>query len=270
MNFNVVVDTSSFIWDNNDFENRKYEYSIMMLSVVTFLNKMQEIKPPIIIRNELLQEIFKEFPFDKIPNEHYDFTNLVLSFLTDLNDRIQIEPIDLSVQSSPNIIKPYYNITTKEEIKYILTHIHSTKNASNVYFTFHCIWNHENQLTTNIGNVDTFECETIITDKKYGSDNGLDVFLNKFKRKFEHHEEKHHPGLKPGGYVARLSCYKPNDNTPQTYLDTAILDGKNYYNYDSEHKVFIVFRNTQGNIYHAHDEENRNNIPPKVLKHFSK
>lgn len=99
----------------------------------------------------------------------------------------------------------------------------------------------------------------------------LDNLFARYKPVFAHSDEKHHINRKQGDYVSPLSCYVGKDQTiPQKHLDGAFFYGKRAYSFDVDNNVFIVFDRTIGNIYHAHDVQNFNSIPPSVRRKFRK
>lgn len=268
MSFIAVIDISSIIWDQEDYETNTVQYYELKNSIITLIEKFKKEKPFILIRPELVNEMIKGFPYDKMPTHFWEFGNIVYSFLGDIefSKRIYYETKNDEVESVPNIIKAYFKPSTKDEVKYILTHNHTKRECSSVYFTFRYLWEDNYNLTTSIHGLTPQENETIIIDKN----DGLDVFFQKFKRIFEH-SSKHHKGHEPGDYISPLSCYDGhNKSIPQKYLDESVLNGKKYYNFDTENKVYVVFFCTHENVYHGHDEIDRNKIPPAILKHYNK
>jgi len=280
MNFNTVLDISSIIWDEADYDTNKYQYYNLLSGISTLLVELEKKKPKILLRNELLKEITNAFPFDKIPNDFWAIGNQIYSFLGNIGSNITTYPNQIipDITSIPNLIKAYYNDTTQNEVYYMISKIHSDTNT-NVYFTFNYLWgDSDTKLKTEVGE-ELREYETIISDKE----NELEDFFAKFKLIFEHHskhdkkpnntKEKWEEADNKDRFVSRLSCYNGMDNIrPQEILDKKyrMKFGDCYYSYDTENEVYVIFRFTRLNIYHGYDEYNIERIPKKVRKHFNK
>ncbi len=278
MNFNTVLDISSIIWDKTDFEVNMDKYYKLVNGISTLFDKLEKENPKILLRNELLDEMINDFPFDSLPNHFYDFGKVVYSFLGNVGSNMitYSDQIISDIVSIPDLIKAHYNDTTKNEVNYLIAKIHTDSESQNVYFTFEYLWNGVDKLKTEVGE-DAKEYETIISD----NENELEDFFTKFKSIFEHNhrhdktiyntKEKWEEAEDRDGFVSRLSCYNEEDDViTQELLDNGLKSGECYYNYDSINEVWVVFRCHLDNKYHGYDENNPEKIPNKVRKHFNK
>lgn len=276
MKYKSVIDISSFIWNPEDYDQNTPEYFKLKASVAGLIQVFKTEKPFIILRPELLLELINGFPYNKMPKTFREFGNIVYEFLSNIPiaNRIGFDIQNTNISSVPSILKPYFNNSTQLEASYLITYLHTNRDVPNVYFTFQYLYGAAgNDLTTypNEAEHATLKTETILADDSVK----LKAFFRRYKRIFEH-SSKHHAGREPGDYASPLSCYKDNDSSvAQKYLDEAVLEGSRYYNFDIENNVYIVFFSTGGNpangdIYHAHDEHNRTNIPPAIRKRFNK
>lgn len=278
MNFNAVLDISSIIWDEVDYDANKYQYYNLLSGISTLLVELEKEKPKILLRNELLKEMTNAFPFDKIPNGFWAIGNQIYSFLGNIGSNITTFPNQIipDITSIPDLIKAHYNDTTQNEVYYLISKIHSDTNT-NVYFTFKYLWGDvDTKLKTGVGE-EIQEYETIVSDKE----NELEDFFAKFRSIFEHNprhdktiyntKEKWEETEDRDGFISRLSCYNGEDDViPQELLDNGLKSGECYYNYDSVNKVWVVFRCHLDNKYHGYDENNPEKIPNKVRKLFHK
>jgi hypothetical protein len=121
------------------------------------------------------------------------------------------------------------------------------------------------------------------THKTVVADEGtsLEDFFSSFEMSFEHHA-KHDKSIhktrdaweasdNKDGFVSQLSCYCGNTDKPQKLLDLRYKKPDNksfYYSYDADNNVYVVFRKTRNNIYHAYDEYNIEKVPHEVKKSF--
>ncbi len=278
MDFNIVLDISSIIWDEANYNANKHKYYNLLSGVSTLMVKLEKEMPTILLRDELLIEMTNTFPSNKIPNEFWAIVNQVYSFLGRIRSSIitYSDHIIPDIVSIPNLIKAHYKDTTKNEIKYLISKIHSDTELQNIYFTFKYLWNGVDKLKTEVDG-DAKEYETIISD----NENELEDFFAKFKSIFEHYpkhdkmlyntKEKWEEAEDKDGFVSRLSCYNGEDDViSQELLDNGLKSGECYYNYDSVNEVWVVFRCHLDNKYHGYDENNPEKIPNKVRKHFNK
>ncbi len=280
MEFNTVLDISSIIWDEKDYNSHTDEYYKLVFAVSTLLEKFEKEKPKILLRKELQEEMVFHFPFDKLPDKFYEFGNIVYLFLGNVGSNFITYPDNIlpNIISIPNQIKAHYNDKTKSEVNYLISKIHSDGESYNVYFSFKYLYGGNDKLKTEVKD-EYREYDTIISD----NGNELDEFFAKFKPAFEHYskhdktlyntKEKWEESDDKDGVVTRLSCYNNVDNIePQRILESRYPKklGEYYYSYDTVNEVYVVFRFTRLNIYHGYDENNLNKIPNEVRKHFNK
>ncbi len=279
MNFNTVLDLSAFIWDETNYNANKNQYYKLTDAVSLLIFKLSEEKSIILMRDELLNEIWLNFPYNKIPSKYSDFETQTLSFLSNVG-RVSFSDMILSdIYSIPDLVKTYYKPTIKKEVKYLISKIHSDTDSENVYFTFNYFWNNSDKLKT-IKKTETKEYQTIIAD----NNNDLDNFFVKRKLVFEHKESKHDCSIhkskdawmqadNKGNFESQLSCYcDKNIEKVQKILDRRYLKcfgNEFYYSYDFENKVYVVFRKTLNNVFHAYDMYDIERVPLEVRKHFN-
>ncbi|MDR1553961.1 MAG: hypothetical protein LBS69_10960 [Prevotellaceae bacterium] len=265
MEAKVVLDISSIVWNEQDFNADKESYYNLASEFVIFLQAFESCNHLLFIaRNELLNEIRGQFPYS-IPNspELITFKRRALQFLS--NNRIASYTIsdNQSISSRPNICYDYFSDNLKIEVKYLLSEMHNAGNY--IFCTFSSRWNATEKLKTT--NSITKEHETII----HGTENPTikDCYNKTFRKIFVHNPKHdsnkgiHYDG---GEKVNPLSCYNERlaDTTiPQNLLDDAISLGTKFYNYDTENHTFVCFKHTHNNIYHGYDE-NIENVPPQI------
>jgi hypothetical protein len=270
MKYKSVIDISSIIWNPDDYDSNTSEYFKLKESIMSLIKSFKSEKPFIVLRTELLYELIHGFPFNKMPASFHEFGNIVYEFLGSIpaSNRIIFAGQESEISSLPDIVKAYFNANTQLEANYLITYLHTDREIPNVYFTFQYLHGSEDNLTTfqNSNKSATLIIETIVSDDV----RKLESFFRKYKRIFEHNP-KHHAGHEQGDYVSPLSCFKGNNpSVAQKYLEEGILDGSRYYNFDLENSVYVVFLPTQDNIYHGHDETDRNKIPSSIRRRFNK
>lgn len=269
MDFIAVLDIASFIWDKDDFKNNSNKYYKLSDQLLEVIGVFNQIKPSFLLRDELLSEMIKGFPFHELPTNFYDFGTVVYSFLGNLGNRIySINSTKMDkIFSDPNLLLDYYTSETKEEIIILISDMHSIE-RNIIYFTFHLLWNSKRKQLKTIADSEK-NYETIIYKEK----KDLDLFYNKFKRIFEHNP-KHDIRSKnvlysKGRPVAPLTS---SHKKAQELLDSAIGEDGNVdvlYNYDEEARVFIKFRRHLPNKYHAYDVS-IDDVPLKIKNRFYK
>lgn len=259
MEFYSVIDTGAFIWDKS--EEKESQYYALTALFVDFLKIMAVEKPKILMRKNLRDQIFQEFPWESqgIPN-FWELTRYVSAFLTNA-DIVHFEALaDDNTVSTPNIIYGYYGENVKTEVGYLVREMHS--NTTNIkYFTFCPIWNKEHNLATKKETVDK-QYDTIVH-----CGNELQSFIENLKPKFDH-SGKHDKlisrvdiargyRLKDNKRIYPFSAnYSTIPNHAQNLLDLAISHdlepGKLYY-YDDDSDTFVCFMQTGGRIFHGFD-----------------
>lgn len=278
MDFYTVLDISAIIWDREDYNSaNRHQYYSLVNSVLKLLDKLKKEQPKILLRKELLSELINNFPSDELPHNFYEFSIGIYDFLGIIGSNVITYPDNMvpDLMSIPDLVKPHYNETTKNEVYYLISAIHTDDETENVYFTFQYLWDDdEDKLKTQVED-NSKEYETIICD------NGTQLkdFFNKFKPVFEHNP-KHdktpyndkaawESSDSKSGFISRLSCYNGTDNDrPQELLNSAVKYENIYINYDGEH--WVIFRCHLDNKYHGYDEYDSNQIPEEVKKQFNK
>ncbi len=278
-NMNVVLDVSSIIWDEEDYNSHTYEYYILAESISSLFDKLEKEKSKVLISSELLDEMMANFPYGKMPYKNSDFEWQALNFLNRIDVTEYSDSVISNIVSYPNLIKSYFNQSTKDEILYLISKIHSDEESENIYFTFEYLWIGNNKLRTETGE-NSKEYETIISDKG----NDLDNFFAKLKPTFDHNKKHDCESHKTRAawekcdtkkkFVSQLSSFKEKDNyKPQRILNKAIKSGSNYIGYDEENEGWVIFTCHKDNLYHGYneyDDQDPEKIPYKVRKPFNK
>ena len=280
MDFNTIIDISSIIWDERDYNINAHHYFNLLSGVSDLLLKIENENSTILLRDELIVEMTNTFPANKIPNDFWAIVNQIYSFLGRNESNFISYPSETisDIVSIPNLIKEYYSNTVKKEVSYLISKIHSDNETENVYFTFEYLWKGTDKLKTEVDD-ESNVYETIISD----NGNNLNNFFSKFVPIFEHNP-KHDKAYRKtkemwrqsddrDGFLSQLSCYIGNNKKPQEILNDRYRKkiGGCYYGYDSDNDVYITFRisHINSNIYHGHDEYNIERIPNKVKKQFN-
>ncbi len=280
-NLNVVLDVSSVIWDEADYNTNTHEYIELVDGITAFFEKLENEKPRVLLSGNLRDELMSNFPYGKPPHYGGDFEGQTLRFLSKVETcEYPSVPIQ-DITSIPNLIKGYFKDEVKHEIGLLISRIHADNTEyENVYFTFDYLWENE-KLKTRV-NTEIKDYQTIVADR--GTE--LDDFFASLKPVFEHnpkHTKASHRNKQAWedsdnklGFESQLSCYNGVDNKiPQEILDKCYpekIDSR-YIGYDEENSVFVVFRCHIDNKYHGYDEYNENNlerIPLRVRKFLNK
>ncbi|GHT24767.1 hypothetical protein FACS189430_10280 [Bacteroidia bacterium] len=271
MTAKIVLDISSIVWDENDFNTNQSSYYTLKSEVSLFIQAFEKCSNLIFVaREELLNEIQSLFPY-KILNEHkmFDFQRLVLQFLS-AKRNVSYTAISSNIISSPNICCTYFSGNLKEEIGYLITEMHNSFDK-HIFCTFSTLWQNNGNLKTNNGNQK--EHYTVI----HGNTNSTieNYYLQNIRNIFEHNPK--HDSNKGVYYLGNekvnpLSCYNERSGDtaiPQSLLDIAIPCNDEFYSFDTKNKTFVCFKNTTDNIYHGYDED-INDVPPKIREEFHK
>lgn len=275
----VAIDTSAVIWDVNDFETNKHHYYSLAKEFSNLLEEYQKIDIKVLLRRELQNEMYV-FISSQLLNEYYYIAQTFFSFFDRIANKLVSYPNAnaSNLTSIPNQEKSYFNPNTIREVKYLLSEIHYNANDIS-YFTFEYLWNGNNKLKTSV-NQEEKEHNTIIADR----DNELQEFLDNIIPRFEHNPKHDCTDYNSkdqwlrlqahdrSSFVSQLSCYCDRDiNKPRKILDDRYpkLIDDCYYGWDKNNEIFVVFRKTRNNIFHAYDEYDINRIPKKVKEHFN-
>jgi hypothetical protein len=270
MEFIAVIDISSFIWCQNHFDANTSKYYELMQSLPNLFTKITDNKTNVLLRKELYEQILSNFPYRIIPNENFDFQVTTLGFLTTLGSRmIEYPSTDItSISSIPDISKQHFNGNTKVEVRYLLNRMHTQRTPPSKFFTFGYLWNYEGNLNTIDDNDKVnHEIETICYDNELSLNN----FFSNHRRMFDHNPK--HNLFNAGEIISPLSCYNErigNKDKAQLLLDESEQYNDLFYNFDTSNNVYVIFRNTNSNIYHGYDERNLNNVPSEIRRKFNK
>ena len=279
MDFNAVIDISSFIWDKDHFEANSFNYHSMINEKSTLFDAIQNanIKVNVLMRNELLTEIWGNFPYNNTPESTHDFASKILRFLMNTEFVVYSANKLPNITSHPDQIKPFFSKNLQTEIEYLLTKIHSDNETKHTYVTFNFIWNCDHGLVTKTTQADKKEYETIII----GKNNQLEDFFSSVNLVFEHYSKHDKASFRTkeawinsddkDNFESQLSCYDGSNDRPQKLLDLRFdkyFGNDYYYSYDEKNSVYVVFRKTEGNIYHAYDMYDIERVPQEVKKRF--
>lgn len=274
----AAIDTSAVVWDMDNFNDNRHNYYQLVRGVNNLFNALQNVQINILLRTELQQEMINVFPFSKLPNDYYYAGETFYSFFSKMGERLLgYENNNIqNLTSEPNQIKGHFNQKIREEVSYLLSEMHRS-NKTIDYFSFKYLWGNGNLRTKENDNEKGYK--TIICDRN----NNLQKYFNSITPTFEHnskhntsqyHSKKYwidHPDQR-NGFVSQLSCYNGTDNIiPQKLLDERYPELINdcCYSYDNINEVYVVFRITRKNIFHAYDEYDINKIPNEVKNHFN-
>ncbi|WP_445719942.1 hypothetical protein [Flavobacterium sp.] len=267
MKYVAVLDISSFIWCQKDFEENKEKYYDLMGKLPDLYDQLLENNAAILLKEELYYEIMQFFPYNSMPNGYEIFERLTFDFLSKICNVHVYDSIDNSeITSYPNLVKEHFSKSTTDEVRYLITRIHSIQEPKNVFFTFEKLWEYESNLSTSLKDA-KFEYETVCSDDK----EVLIKYFEKYKRKFEHNPK--HDKYKTGLKESPLSCFneRTGDITKaQELLDKSYEHGNSFYYFDVENSVWVVFRNHEENRYHGFNQNDREKIPASIRKIMSK
>lgn len=280
-NLNVVIDVSAVIWDENDYQTNNHEYGNLVNGVAHFFEKLERENPTVLLSANLIDALLLNFPYGKPPYYGGDFETQTLRFLS------KVETVEFpseaipGVISIPDIIRSHFDANVQNEVKLMISKMHSDEESKYIYFTFDYLWEGESNLKTEFNSIQR-EYQTIISDRG----NQFDDFYESIKPVFEHNP-KHDISSRrnreawersddKNGFTSQLSCYNGSDTVrPQEILDKRYptkIDSR-YIGYDEDNGVFVVFRCHIDNKYHGYDEYNESNlekIPLEVKAFFNK
>lgn len=267
MEYLASIDISSFIWCQDDFASNTNKYYLLMQTLPSLYTHITNNKTNVLLRAELYDQIILGFPYNKIPSANFDFQISTLGFLSNLGARMVVYPRSdaTTTTSKPQLIKDHFSTSTNLEVRYLINRLHTIRVPESKFFTFSHIWNCTDNLNTI--NDDTYEIETVC----YDSNVDLEAFFLRYRRVFEHNPK--HNLHRAIGNISPLSCYNErigDKNKAQNLLDRAEQNGDTFYNFDIANNVYVIFRNTNGNLYHGYDEPNLLLIPSEIRKKFNK
>lgn len=280
-NLSIVFDISSIIWDESDYYENEEEYYGLVDGFTEFLTRIESEKIKVLLSSTLQTEMMASFPYGKPPYYNSSFEKQTLSFLS----KVEVSEFPVQIlpepQSFPELVKNYYNETTKTEMRLLISKIHSENEGDSKFFTFHYLWDNNSNLRTESElRINTYE--TIVADNC----NDLDDFLKNYRPTFEHnpkHDKKSNNSKEKwldfddkDAFNSRLSCYNGYDNIqPQKILENSYphMVNNEYIGYDETNEVYVRFKCHKDNLYHGFDEydiDNIDKIPIRVREHFNK
>ncbi|MBL4625858.1 MAG: hypothetical protein JKY42_12075 [Flavobacteriales bacterium] len=278
LDFNTILDVSSIIWDREEYDKNKSFYYTLLPKLSALLIELDKAKTKIVIRNSLVNEMLREFPYSSIQGDFWASGNQVYAFLGGIGSKMinYDEIITEGLTSEPNQIQLYFKEDVKNEVNFLLSEIHNNVNDTNVFFSFKDLCC-STPLKTLIDD-DSNSHKTIIADRG----NELADFLSYFRLKFEHkpkHNKASYRTLEAwdecknkGGFESQLSCYDGDPEFAQELLDNRYdkcFGNDFYYSYDYNNNFYVIFRITEKNIYHAYDMYDIQRIPEEVRTHFN-
>jgi len=275
----AAIDTSAVVWDMVNFNDNRHNYYQLVRGVNNLFNALQNIQINILLRTELQQEMINTFPYSELPSEFYDVGKTFYSFFDKMGKNLlNYGANDIqNLTSEPKQVKEYFKQNIKKEVGFLLSEMHRS-NKTIDYFSFEYLWGNRNLRTKKNGNEK--EYRTIICDRN----NNLQEYFNGITPTFEHnskHDKTQYNSKEQWlslsndqkrDFVSRLSCYNGRDIIePQRLLSKRYpkLIDNCYYSYDEINEVYVVFRKTRNNIFHAYDEYDINKIPKAVKKQFN-
>jgi len=269
----VVLDISSVVWDEIDFNKNSTSHYKLASEVILFIQAFENCQNlKLVARAELLSNAISLFPY-KISkrNELFDFKRRTKQFLSNrFRDFISYDIDSTVVNSKPNICYSYFSHDLKTEIGYLITEIHNNF-EKHIFCTFGTRWQNNQNLKT----INDEEKEHYTVIHKDASPTIEEYYLKNVRNIFEHnskHDSSKGKRKENDEWVYPLSCYderKKDTTIPQQLLDSAKLCGNEYYNYDTYNKTFVCFKNHGNNFYHGHDED-LYNVPQKIKEDIFK
>lgn len=267
MNFTANIDISTFIWSQEDFNTNKPSYYKLIELAPTVYEQIKEKKIPVLLRDELYYLLMAEFPYISINDISRDYGTLTQLFLKDVN-WFPYEDEEISnVSTIPNIIKDHFSEEIKKECGNQIVHLFNNNISKDKFVAYHYFFDHKNKLNVN-SKTKSVEIDTL----SYQSEDEIIQFFENLKIKFRHNPK--HNKYKSGGNISPLSCYNERDediNRAQRLLDTAHPVNNDFYNYDAENGVYVIFVTSNDGTFHGFDlSDEENNVPYEVKKTFNK
>ena len=270
MNFTAAIDVSTFIWSNDDFDAQRHNYYHLIRMMPSMFEQIEKCKMELLFRQYLYHLIMAEFPYIMVNDISRDYGRLTFAFFVNTVDNWRLySKMDVELTSTrPPIIKKYYSHQIQAEIQCQIDHIFYHEEQIHKFITYSYFYNYDTNLTISDGQKRALEIETLC----YNSEEGIAKFFDDHKIKFEHNPK--HNIYKAGGRISPLSCYNERlkDTTQaQQLLSSAVLLEGDYYNYDSDNSVYVVFVATGGTMFHGFDlSDEGENVPHSIKSKFNK
>jgi hypothetical protein len=261
MDFYSVIDVGAFVWDKPNFQPKFTKYYALTALLIDFLEVMELERPKFLLRTELKNQIFEDFPWQTkgIPN-FFELSRSLSAFLSNADIAEFDATTDDATTSVPNIVYDYYNDGVKSEVGHLVRTMHSNQ-SDVIYFTFCSIWDGQEPLETKKGYAKK-QYETIVHCK-----DELQSFFQGLKPKFIH-SSKHDKlignvdkergyRLKDGKKIYPFSAnYSATPNRAQYLLDCGIqhhLEPEKLYYWDRENTTYVCFMKTGGRVFHGYN-----------------
>lgn len=267
MNFTAILDISTFVWNQGDFNINKHIYYELIDLAPVIYQQVRDNRVPILLREKLYSLLMSDFPYQNINEINTDYCTLTLSFLTSTEWFPYEDGETSSVSINPNIVKDHFSDGLKKESDSQMLHLCVNEASGYKFLAYNYFHNHtENLLITTQTN--PIEIDSLW----YQSENDVVKFFEKYKIKFKHNPK--HDQYKAGGKVSPLSCYNERlgDATKaQNLLGTSYPLGNDYYNYDAENGVYVRFVDSNDGTYHGFDvSDEGGKIPHEIKNKFNK
>jgi len=273
MSITVVIDISTFIWDEDHYNKNKPNYFGLLEVIPVVYEKIINHKISILFRNELYQLLYIEFPYNMAREISNEFEPLTLSFLSKtISNWSPYNNFngDL-ITTIPLINKPYFSNESQIEAKSQIGHLFFDYPLKDYKFiAFNYFYDHTDNLTLKTNNE-----SKVVETLNFSSQLDVIHFFDKYKIKFKHHTKHRRASYydyERQEQVSPFSCYhNQGELAAQELLDKAFFYEGHYYNYDLVNNVFVRFIMTSAFEYHGHDLlDEGNNIPNQVRKKFNK
>ncbi len=277
--FMPAIDASAIIWDEHHYSENRFQYQSLMSGLSNMILALENLK--ILISPELLSKLISGFPYSEISKQDNDLwmnIDSLYDFLSKIGskaisyDRTKLD----NLKSSPNQIKEHFNDQTRSEVHGLMSYFHKNPDKTRVYFSFEMFWDDSSILHTELNSQE--EHVAVIVDRGTEFDDYLNQFILKFVHKRKHdisqyrNKEAWLNRNTNDDFISQLSCLSNGAEEVKKLLDKrydVAIGNESYYSYDSINEVYVVFRKTGNNIYHAHDEYDIQTIPKEVLTHFN-
>lgn len=272
MSFTAVIDISTFIWCEEDYNANKNRYYTLIGIAPAIFEKIKELKLSILLKKELYESMMAEFPYKMISEISYEFQNITLSFLTNTDWFPYSDKTDPAITSVPILSKPHFSDDINGETQSQICHLfYNGKKPDHKFIAYSYFFAQDNDLILNMRD-DSTKIDTL----RYDTENDIVEFFEKYRLKFQHNP-KHTRELRYSGgeKISPFTCYhQPNGQLKAKKLfEEATFHEGYYYNFDLDNNVYVRFLKTHIDqpIYHGHDLSDQNDdVPDRIRKKINK
>jgi hypothetical protein len=226
----------------------------------------------VLLRNDVFELIQSDFPYKIVDIYNHDFIWKTLSFLSEVSWMNYAANYSQNLHTKPEIVKDYFNQPIKNEVSYQVKHLSNQIKPENKFLTYRYFWNNDDDLTISKSVGGEISEIIVIETLIYNNLQDIEAFFAKQKNRFEHNPK--HDKYKAKGNISPLRCYneRTGDKTQaQKLLETSILLNGDYYNYDENNNVYVVFVITVNKLYHGFDlSDEGENVPVEIKNRFNK